>query len=260
MTIISIITILRIVIYFQRRHESTFKRFGPSVGLCGDREKEQNPCVPNWIWRDHECIIVNTWRPNHKEVQSVTAVKWFRRERVAVNRCTPLYLMWPSTVWPQSTISFFYKVQSRFFFPSEVDSESLFTLREIIFKRDASRVEGNVTPSCPEMKLSVRNLSKFGKRLRNIWAKLGKRLRNFWGKVQKKVRKVKEISEKRLRNFWEKVEKYLSKRWEKKFVPYGLQCGTPPHRWAAPMGWEHHTAESEEPHWLSPKWACRWTG
>ena len=65
MTIISIITILRIVICFQRRHESTVKRFGPSVGLCWGREKEQNPCVPHWIWRDHESTIVNTWRPNH---------------------------------------------------------------------------------------------------------------------------------------------------------------------------------------------------
>ncbi len=45
------------------------------------REKEETPCVPNWFWRDHESTIFNTWRPNHNEVQSVTAVKWFRRER-----------------------------------------------------------------------------------------------------------------------------------------------------------------------------------
>ncbi len=82
---ISIITIIRIVICFQCRHESTVKRFGACVGLCGGREKEQNPCVPNWVWRDHESTIFNTWRPNHNEVQSLTAVKWFRRERVAVN-------------------------------------------------------------------------------------------------------------------------------------------------------------------------------
>jgi hypothetical protein len=48
-------------------------------------------------------------------------------------------------------------------FISEVDSESLSTLRKIIFKREASRVEGYVTPSCTEMRLSVRNLRKFEK-------------------------------------------------------------------------------------------------
>ena len=34
------------------------------------------------------------------------------------------------------------------FLVSELDSESLTTLRKIIFKREASRVEGYVTPSC----------------------------------------------------------------------------------------------------------------
>ncbi len=82
---ISIITILRIVICFQRRNMCTVKRFGPGVGFCGGREKEQNPCILNWIWRGHESTIFNTWRPSHNEVQSVAAVKWFRRERVAVN-------------------------------------------------------------------------------------------------------------------------------------------------------------------------------
>jgi hypothetical protein len=47
-----------------------------------------------------------------------------------------------------------------FFFASELDSESLSTLRKIVFKREASRVEGYVTPSCTEMRLSVRNLRK----------------------------------------------------------------------------------------------------
>jgi hypothetical protein len=46
------------------------------------------------------------------------------------------------------------------FLASELDSESLSTLRKIIFKREASRVEGHVTPSCTEMRLSVRNLRK----------------------------------------------------------------------------------------------------
>jgi hypothetical protein len=56
-----------------------------------------------------------------------------------------------------------------FFFSSELDSESLSTLREIIFKREASSVEGYVTPSCTEMRLSVRILRKSGK----IWENLG---------------------------------------------------------------------------------------
>jgi hypothetical protein len=56
-------------------------------------------------------------------------------------------------------IAFSKKMQSRFF-ASEVDSESLSTLRKTIFKREASRVEGYVTPSCTEIRLSVRNLRK----------------------------------------------------------------------------------------------------
>ncbi len=47
------------------------------------------------------------------------------------------------------------------FFILEVDSESLSTLQNINFKREASRVEGYVTPSCTETRLSVRNLRKF---------------------------------------------------------------------------------------------------
>jgi hypothetical protein len=34
--------------------------------------------------RQNKCAIVNSRRVNHKEVQSVTAVEWFRRKRVAV--------------------------------------------------------------------------------------------------------------------------------------------------------------------------------
>ncbi len=49
------------------------------------------------------------------------------------------------------------------FLISDVDSESLSTLRNINFKREASRVEGYVTPSCTEMRLSVRNLRKLRK-------------------------------------------------------------------------------------------------
>ncbi len=61
------------------------------------------------------------------------------------------------------------------FFASEVDSESLSTLRKIIFKREASRVEGYVTPFCIEMRLSVSNLRKIEK----VWELSKKFLRNF---------------------------------------------------------------------------------
>ena len=73
-----------------RVHSQTFwtrRRFV----LCG-REKEQTPCIPNWIWRHHEGSIINTWRPNHNVVQSVAAVKWFCRERVAANPLNTIVL------------------------------------------------------------------------------------------------------------------------------------------------------------------------
>ncbi len=46
--------------------------------------------LPKWISCDYESTIVSTWRPNHNKVQSVAAVEWFRRERVAVN---PLHII-----------------------------------------------------------------------------------------------------------------------------------------------------------------------
>ncbi len=75
--------------------------FWPGVGLCSGREKAQNPCISNWIWRDHEGTIANTWGQNHNAVQSVAAIKWFRRERVAVKALHTIavtkYLVWPRT-------------------------------------------------------------------------------------------------------------------------------------------------------------------
>ncbi len=62
-----------------------------------------------------------------------------------------------------------------FFFASEVDSESLSTLRETIFKREASSVEGYVTPSCTKIRPSVRNLRKS----EEIWELSKKFLRNI---------------------------------------------------------------------------------
>ncbi len=57
--IITTITIIRITIYFQRRHEGTVKYFGPSVGLCCSRKKEQTQFIPKWIWKDHKGSIVD---------------------------------------------------------------------------------------------------------------------------------------------------------------------------------------------------------
>ncbi len=81
----TIITILRIIVCLQCWHEGTIKRLRPSVGLCWGWEQKQNPSIPNRIRRDHESFLINTRRPNHNEVQSVTAIKQFCRERVAVN-------------------------------------------------------------------------------------------------------------------------------------------------------------------------------
>jgi hypothetical protein len=121
-------------------------------------------------------------------------------------------------IFPNNAISFFL---------SEVDSESLSTLRNIIFKRGASRVEGYVTPCCPEMRLSVRNLSKFGKgwekvekNLRKVEKSSGEKLRKNWGKVEKTLRK--SWAGKKMGNIWGKIDKYLRKV-EKKRV-YLMAC------------------------------------
>ncbi len=81
MTIIRMITVFRIVIYFQRRHKCTVKRFGPSIDLCCGREKEQRPCIPYSMMKSQSGettkapLYINTWRPNHKVVQSAAAAR-----------------------------------------------------------------------------------------------------------------------------------------------------------------------------------------
>jgi hypothetical protein len=85
LTIMTIITIFRIVVCFQRWHECTVQRFGPGVGLWCGWEKEQNPCIPTWIWRHHEGSMVETRRPNYDGIQAVTAIKRLGRKRVPVN-------------------------------------------------------------------------------------------------------------------------------------------------------------------------------
>ncbi len=79
------ISIRKIVVCFQCRHEGEIKRLGPRVGLHLCSEQELNPDIQNRIRRKLEPSIINTSWMNHDEVQSVTAVKWFCRERVTVN-------------------------------------------------------------------------------------------------------------------------------------------------------------------------------
>jgi hypothetical protein len=70
----------------------------------------------------------------------------------------------------------FSKLCNPIFSLSEVDSESLSTLRSIVFKREASRVEGYVTPCCPEMRLKCQKSEQVWEKLRNIWGKVEKYL------------------------------------------------------------------------------------
>ena len=83
--IMHLITILRIIVCFQRRHQGTLEGLGSSVCCCSGREKEQYPSIPDCTGRNDKGSMVDTRLPNHDEVQAVTAVKRLRRKRVAVN-------------------------------------------------------------------------------------------------------------------------------------------------------------------------------
>ncbi len=83
--IIDIITILRIVVCFQCRHECAFEGL-VSGSRC--REQQQNPSIPDCLWRHNKGAIIDTLRPNHDNVQAMTAIKCFFRKWIAVN---PLY-------------------------------------------------------------------------------------------------------------------------------------------------------------------------
>ncbi len=75
----SIMTILRIVICFQRKQEGTIKRFGACIGLCWGWKKEQTPSIPN------KSSMINTQQHKYNEVQPVTTIKLFHGKLVAVN-------------------------------------------------------------------------------------------------------------------------------------------------------------------------------
>lgn len=91
-SIIIIITIVRIIVGFQEWDEGTFEGLGASVrhSRCG--EQEQYTSIPDWSRRDNESSIIDTWRPYHDEVQSMTAIERFRRKRIAVNSLHTLVL------------------------------------------------------------------------------------------------------------------------------------------------------------------------
>ncbi len=76
------------------------------------------------------------------------------------------------------------------FFFWEVNSEFLSTLWKIIFHCEASRVCVYVVPSCTEMKLSVRHLRHF--------------LRKIWDISQKIIKKIETISWKNSKQFFRK--------------------------------------------------------
>jgi hypothetical protein len=82
--IIYIIITLRIVVRFQSRHKGAIEGLGSCVCSSRGCEQKQHPSIPDSIRRDNERAIVDFWRPNHDEVQSVTSVKRFCRKRVAV--------------------------------------------------------------------------------------------------------------------------------------------------------------------------------
>ncbi len=64
-----------IIVCFQRRHKGTFEALGSS-------KKDQYQSIPDSTGQNNKG---SNRRPNHDEVQAVTAVKRLHRERVAVN-------------------------------------------------------------------------------------------------------------------------------------------------------------------------------
>ncbi len=87
MSKIILITILWINIGFQWLVEGTLDGLGASVCHIRSGEQEQYTSIPDLIGWDNESPIINTWRPDHNEVQSMTAMdgmERFRRKQIAV--------------------------------------------------------------------------------------------------------------------------------------------------------------------------------
>ena len=83
--IMDIITVLRVVVCFHRGYKGTIEGFGSCVCHSRGREQDQYPPIPDRIGGDYKCPMFDTRRPNHDEVHSVTAVKWFCWKRITVN-------------------------------------------------------------------------------------------------------------------------------------------------------------------------------
>ena len=77
------------------------------------------------------------------------------------------------------------------FLGSELDSESLSTLRKIIFKREASRVEGYVTPSCTRNETKCQKSEK-SKKIWEVSKKIWEVSKKIW-EVSKKIWEASQI-------------------------------------------------------------------
>ncbi len=95
--IIEKITVLWIVICFQCRHECAFEGLGSNVSCSRCWKQQQNPSIPDCLWRHNKGAVINTRGPDYDKVQAVTAMKCFSGNGLQWTRCTPLYLVWPST-------------------------------------------------------------------------------------------------------------------------------------------------------------------
>ncbi len=85
---------------FQHQHESAIAGFRSSVNSIRCWEQEQNPSIPDTIWRlrHNEGSNINTLLPKHDKVPAMTAIKRFHWKRIAVKFTeqtywTPLYLV-----------------------------------------------------------------------------------------------------------------------------------------------------------------------
>ncbi len=58
------------------------------MSVAADAEQQQNPSIPDCLWRHNKGAVINTLRPNYDKVQAVTAMKCFFWKWIAVN---PLY-------------------------------------------------------------------------------------------------------------------------------------------------------------------------
>ncbi len=82
--IMHIITIFWIVVCFQRRHKGTIEGLGSSVCHSRGWEQKQHTSISDSFRWYNKSSIVDSWRPNHDEVHSLTTVKRFCRKQVAV--------------------------------------------------------------------------------------------------------------------------------------------------------------------------------